>query len=181
MEEAQANPPPPPLLVRSTYLEPMLSSVGGDKILKIVNDRNALGLDSPEEVVLDRVGVVAEGDLDRTVVSVNVLVVRSALIRLMLLHQRKQFLSRPALGLEIVVVRGGGASVHHEVNGATSAQDMGNRDHGTTTGQPLGRPRLIEGGRLRVQLHVSRVDARPEDPRVVEIALAGFDEEDLEL
>jgi hypothetical protein len=43
-------------------------------------------------------------------------------------------------------------------------------------GEPFGGSRLVEGGCLGVQLHVTRVDAGPEDPWIVEVALAGFDE-----
>lgn len=48
-------------------------------------------------------------------------------------------------------------------------------------GEPFGGSGLVEGGCLGVQLHIHRVDARPEDPGVVEVALAGFDEEDGEV
>lgn len=43
-------------------------------------------------------------------------------------------------------------------------------------GKPFGGSGLVEGGCLGVQLHVTRVDAGSEDPWIVEVALAGFDE-----
>lgn len=97
-------------------LEPMLSSVPSDEILQVIYDRNALGFGSPEEIVLDWVGVVTKRHLDGTLISVNVLVVRGTLVRLMLLHEWQQLLCRPALGLEVIVVRSRGSSVHHEVD-----------------------------------------------------------------
>lgn len=50
-----------------------------------------------------------------------------------------------------------------------------------TTSKPLARTRLVERSRLGVQLHVTGVDARPKHPRVVEVALAGLDEQNLEV
>ena len=53
-----------------------------------------------------------EGDLDWSLESVNVTVVACSLIGLMLPHQGDQLLRSPALGLEIVIVRRRGASIH---------------------------------------------------------------------
>lgn len=69
-------------------LEPLLGAVGGDEVLQVVDDGDALRLDGPEEVVLDGVRVVAERHLDGALVAVDVAVVRRALVRLVLLHER---------------------------------------------------------------------------------------------
>lgn len=93
-------------------LEPVLSTVAGDQVLKIISGGNALGLGGAEEVLLDGVGVVAKRNLDRALESVNVAVVAGTLVRLVLLHERKEFLGGPALGLEVVVVGSRGTGVH---------------------------------------------------------------------
>lgn len=84
------------------------------QILEIICNRNVLRLGSPKEVFLDRVGIVSEGNLDRTRVSVQLRVARSTLVRLMLLHQRQELFGGPALCLEVVVVRCRGSGVHLE-------------------------------------------------------------------
>lgn len=66
---------------------------------------------------------------------------------------------------------------HHEVNRGASTKNVGAGHDGRSTGKVLGRPGLVKCGRLGVQLHVPRVDTRPEDPGVVEIVLTAFDEE----
>lgn len=45
-------------------LEPVLSPMSGDQILKIIGGRNTLGFGGSQEILLDWIGVVAEGDLD---------------------------------------------------------------------------------------------------------------------
>ena len=49
--------------------------------------------------------VVSERNLDGTLSSVNLTVLRSSLVGLMLPHERKEFLSGPALGLEVIICR----------------------------------------------------------------------------
>ena len=58
---------------------------------------------------------------------------------------------------------------------------MGSGHDGATATEPLRRSRLIEAGRLGVQLHVPGEDARAKHPRVVEVVLPGLDEQDLEV
>lgn len=128
----------------------------------------------------------------------------STLVRLMLLHQGEKLLGGPTLGLEVIVVGGRGTSVHlrsnrvslrpgwmgdgavqcityHEVDGGPAAEDVGAGDDGLPAIEPLGRPGLVEGGRLRVQLHVPGVDTRAEHPWVVEVVLSTFNEKDGEV
>lgn len=93
-------------------LEPMLSTMASLQVLKIVRDGNALSLNSTKEVLLDWVCVVAERHLDGSLKAVEIAVVAGALVSLMLLHKRKQFLGSPALSLEVVVVGGRSACVH---------------------------------------------------------------------
>jgi hypothetical protein len=49
---------------------------------------------------------------DRPIEAMNVTVVASSLVGLVLSHERNQFLGGPALGLEVIVVRSRGTSVH---------------------------------------------------------------------
>jgi hypothetical protein len=58
---------------------------------------------------------------------------------------------------------------------------MGARDDGSTTIEPLGGSRVVEGSRLGVKLHVSRVDTRAIHPGVVDIVLSALDQQDLEI
>lgn len=58
---------------------------------------------------------------------------------------------------------------------------MSGRDDGLAAIEPLGRTRLVEGCGLGVKLHVTGVDARAVDPGVVQVALASFDEKNLEV
>jgi hypothetical protein len=81
----------------------VLCAVAGGEILKIVDEGDALGLSGAEEIVLYGVGVVAEGDFDGALEAVDVWVDRVALVGLVLSHKREEFLSGPALGLEVVV------------------------------------------------------------------------------
>lgn len=83
--------------------------------------------------------------------------------------------------------------------GATD-QDMSTWDDCSATGKPFRGPRVVEARSLAVQLHVSWIDSRPVHlrplistlslavlgeqasyPRVVQIALASFDEHNLEI
>lgn len=47
--------------------------------------------------------------------------------------------------------------------------------------KPLARTRLVKRSRLGVKLHVTGVDTRPKHPRVVEVALASLDKQNLEV
>ena len=97
-------------------LEPVLGTVTSHKILQIVGDWEALGLSSSEEILHNRIGVVAEGDLDGAFKTVDVPVVASTLVGLVLSHERDQLLGGPTLALEIVVVASRRTGVHHEVD-----------------------------------------------------------------
>lgn len=77
---------------------------------------------SPQKILHDRVSVVAKGNLDWAVETVEVAILASPLIRLMLLHQREQLLGGPALGLEVIVIGGRGTSVH--LNGVSSTRSV---------------------------------------------------------
>jgi hypothetical protein len=148
-------------------LKPVLSTVASDQILEIIGNWNVLGLDGTKEVLHDRVGVVAEGDLDGTVETVDVAVVAGTLVCLVLPHERDEFLSGPALGLEIVVVGSRRTSVHHEVDAGAATEDVSDWDDRTTTAKPFGGPRVVEGRSLAVELHVLGVDTGTVDPRVL--------------
>ena len=93
-------------------LEPMLGSMASDQILEIVGGRDALGFGSSQEILLDGVSVVAKGDLDWAFKSVDVTVVARTLVRLVLLHEGDQLFGGPTFGLEVIVVRSRGTSVH---------------------------------------------------------------------
>lgn len=56
--------------------------------------------------------LIAKGDLDRALESMGIPIVRSALVRLMLLHERQKLLGCPSLGLEVVIVGCGRAGIH---------------------------------------------------------------------
>lgn len=56
-------------------LEPMLSTVAGNQVLKIIGSRDALSFDGAKEVLLDWIAVVAKGDLDRALEAVDVTIV----------------------------------------------------------------------------------------------------------
>lgn len=145
----------------------MLSTVASNEILKIVRDRDVLRLDRTEEVLHDRVGVVAEGDLDGTIETVNVTVVAGTLVCLVLPHERNELLGGPALGLEVVVVGSRRTSVHHEVDAGATTEDVGDWDDRTTATEPLRGPGVVEGRSLAVELHVLGVDTGTVDPRVL--------------
>jgi hypothetical protein len=121
-------------------LEPMLSTVASGQVLKIVGDRNTLSFDGAKEILLNWIAVVAEGDFDWALETVEVAVVTGSLISFVLLHQRNELFGGPALGLEVIIVGSRGASVHlaevsrkadfgaehtyHEVDGRTSTKDV---------------------------------------------------------
>jgi len=111
----------------------------------------------------------------------DITVVASSLIGLMFLHQRDEFFGGPALGLEIIIVGSRGTGVHHEVNGRSATKDVSDGDDGTATGKPLRWSGVVERSSLAVEFHVTGVDARAEDPWVVQVALSGFDEHNLEV
>lgn len=148
-------------------LQPVLSTVAGNEILEIVCDRDVLRLNRTEEVLHDRVGVVAKADLDRALESMDVTVVARPLVCLVLLHERNELLGGPTLGLEVVVVRSRCTSVHHEVDTGASTEDMGTGDNGTSATEPFRGPGVVEGSCLAVELHVLRVDARTIHPWVL--------------
>lgn len=58
---------------------------------------------------------------------------------------------------------------------------MGTWDDSLSPCQPLAGARLVEGGRLGVKLHVTRIDSWPIDPGVVQVAFTRLDEEHLEV
>lgn len=87
-------------------LQPMLGAVASYQVLKVVCDGYVLRFGSAEEVLSDGVGVIAEGDLDWTLKSMDITIVTSSLVCFMLLHQREKLISSPAFGLEVIIVRG---------------------------------------------------------------------------
>lgn len=93
-------------------LEPVLSSMAGNQVLKIIGSGDSLGFGGPQEVLLDWVGVVAKRNLDRTLKAVEIAVVARTLVCLVLLHERDKLLGGPAFGLKVIVVRSRGTSVH---------------------------------------------------------------------
>ncbi len=155
--------------------------MAGHKILEIIRNREALRLSSAEEVLHDGIGVVAKGNLDGSFETVNVPVVAGTLVGFMLLHQRNELLGGPSLGLEVIVVRRRSTGVHHEVDRATTSENMGAGNNRTAAVEPFRGPRVVERGRLGVELHVSWVDTRAEDPWVVEVTLSALNQEDIEL
>lgn len=82
------------------------------QVLKIIGCGDTLTLCSTEKVLSDTIDVVSERDFDGSLESVNVPVVACTLVRLVLLHEWDQLFSRPALGLEVVVVGSRGSGVH---------------------------------------------------------------------
>ena len=59
--------------------QPMLSTMASNKILQVISDRNALAVDGLQEVLLDRIGVVAKGNLNGALETMNVTVVAGTL------------------------------------------------------------------------------------------------------
>lgn len=171
----------------STRVRPLVPSFCGGlylpsgKVLEIVSDRNTLRLRSSQEILHHWVRVIAKGDFDGAIKSMEFRIIASPLIGLVLSHQRQQFLCGPTFGLEVVVIRGRGAGVHlqtfstilhscmgfgiyHEVDGASSTKDMCTGNNCTTAIQVWRCVRVIEGGRLRIQFHVPRIDSRTVHP-----------------
>ena len=135
-------------------------------------------LDGISKVALSKSSSTA--DLDRSLESMDIAIVAGSLIRFMLFHQRQQLLSGPSSGLEVVVIRSRGASIHHlqsirdnrrerqlllrvayKVDTRTTAQYISARNDGASVGKPFRGLRVVERGCLGVQLHVPRVNARP--------------------
>lgn len=85
--------------------EPVLCAVAGTEVLEVIDKGDALGLGGAEEVILDGVGVVTEGNFNGSLVTVDIWVYRVALVSLVLPHERKELIGRPSLGLEVVVWR----------------------------------------------------------------------------
>lgn len=120
-------------------LEPVLSSMASNQILKIVSGGDALRFCGPQEVVLDGVSVVAKGNLDWAFESVKVTVVAGTLVRLVFLHERNELFGGPALGLEIVIIRSRCTCVHHEVDRGSTTQDVRARHDSSASIEPFGR------------------------------------------
>jgi hypothetical protein len=70
---------------------------------------------------------------------------------------------------------------YHEVDGRPATKDMRAGHNSSTSIEPFGRSRVVEGGSLAVQLHVLRVNTWTEDPWVVEVVLSGLNQENLEI
>lgn len=155
--------------------------MSGFEILKIIGYRDSLRLNSPEEVLHDRVRIIAERDLDRALKAMNIWIVASTLVGLVFLHQRNKLFGGPAFSLEVIVVGSGGPCVHldscsvycfttlksiayHKVDGRSPTKNIGTRHHSSTASKPFGWLRVVEGGRLRVKLHVARVNTGAVDP-----------------
>lgn len=85
-------------------LQPVLRTVTGDQILKVVRDWNILGLCSTQKILGDGIGIVAKRDLDWAFKSMNISIIASALICFMLLHEWKKLLGGPTLGLKVIIV-----------------------------------------------------------------------------
>lgn len=85
-------------------LQPMLSAMRGDKILKVINNRDTLRLRSPKEVVLDWISVIAERNFDGALEAMDVTILAGPLICLVLPHEGQELFGGPPLGLEVVVV-----------------------------------------------------------------------------
>lgn len=83
--------------------EPVLCAVAGTEVLEVIDKGDALGLGGAEEVILDRIGVVTEGNFNGSLVTVDIWIYRVALVSLVLPHERKELISSPSLGLEVVV------------------------------------------------------------------------------
>ena len=95
-------------------LKPVLGTMTGHQILEIICSWNALRFGGPQEVLLDWVSIVAKGNLNGALESVNIAIVARSLVCLMLFHKRYELLCSPALGLEIVVIGCGGTCIHLE-------------------------------------------------------------------
>ena len=87
----------------------------------------------------------------------------------------------PALAVAYRDWRSGLTGVHHEVDRATSTENVGTRYHSSSAVKPVRWSRIVEGSCLGVELHVLWVDTRPVDPWVVQVALTTLDHQDLEL
>jgi hypothetical protein len=73
-----------------------------------------------EKLTWDRRNFGSGHTFDRPLETMDLPVIASSLISLMLPHQRNQFLGRPALGLEVIVVRSRSTSIHLFHKSATS-------------------------------------------------------------
>jgi hypothetical protein len=129
--------------------------LASNKILKIICGRDSLRFGCPKEVLHHRVGIISEGDFDGTIEAMDIprfpvsipqrinalicvlLIVRCSLIGLMLLHERDQFLGRPPFGLEVIIIRGRCSSIHHEVDGRTSSQNVSTRYDSLSATKPF--------------------------------------------
>lgn len=87
-------------------LEPRLGAMSRGQVLKVIDSWNSLRLGGAEEVLFDGILVVSERNLDRTLGSMDVPVVRGPLVGLVLPHERQKLLGCPALGLEVIVLSG---------------------------------------------------------------------------
>jgi hypothetical protein len=128
----------------------------------------------------------------------DIAIVASSLVSLMLSHQRNQLLGRPALGLKVIVIRSRCTSVHlfhksamlrslqrtsthHKVDRRTSAKDMSTRHHSTSPTQPFRRSGVVKRSSLTIQLHISWINTRTINPRIVEVRLSSFNKHNLKI
>jgi hypothetical protein len=68
----------------------------------------------------------------------------------MFLHERDEFLRSPAFGLEVIIIRGRGSSVHHEIDGRPSSEDVGTGYNGFATSEPFRGAGVVEGSGLAI-------------------------------
>jgi hypothetical protein len=77
----------------------VLGTVPSREVLKIVRDWDVLRLDCSQEVLHDRISVIAKGHLDWAVEAMDVPIITGPLVRLMFPHERNQLFSSPSFGL----------------------------------------------------------------------------------
>ena len=87
-------------------LQPMFGVVASYQVLKVICDGDVLRFGSAKEVWGSWVGIVAEGDFDWALKPMDITIVTNSLVCSMLLHQREKFISSPAFGLNVIIVRG---------------------------------------------------------------------------
>ena len=73
----------------------------------------------------------------QTLIAIDLPVVRGALVRLMLSHERDELLGGPALSLEVIVIRRRSPSVHHKINGRSSTQNVGAGNDSLSASEPF--------------------------------------------
>lgn len=70
---------------------------------------------------------------------------------------------------------------YHEVDGGSTSQDVGTRNDSSASIEPFRGSRVVKRGSLAVQLHVTWVNTRAEDPWIVQVGLSSLNQEDLEI